>query len=52
MTNDEWLKWYNEMVEQERELEHKRELLVIKGVVLIFCLVIASVYIFAKYWTF
>ena len=51
MNNNEWLEWWNDQVAQERELERQRELNVIKGVVLLSCLIVASIYVFAKYWT-
>lgn len=51
MTNQEWLEWCNEMAEKEQEIERQRELNVIKGVVLLSCLIVASIYVFAKYWT-
>lgn len=51
MTNQEWLEWWNEMVEKEREIERQRELNVIKGVVFLSCLIVASIYVFAKYWS-
>ena len=51
MADNKWLEWYNEMVEKEQEIERQRELNVIKGVVFLSCLIIASIYVFAKYWT-
>lgn len=51
MTNKDWLDWWNEQVEQERAIEKKRELLVIRGFVLISCIIVASVYVFVKYWS-
>ena len=49
-SNDDWLFWYLEQVERERELDWRREMNLIRGIVCLICLIVAAVYEFAKYW--